>query len=200
MKMYHFSNNIFAFHSSYNIYYYQYVDGFLIDSNCKNALNESIYEICEIDKNKIAIYAWNKGKIYGYNDFLIFYDWVNDSKIDSIKIGDGEGSDKHIRKINDNIIILQHKVLFYLIDIKKRKIKQKISLYTRDLTNLIKINDKIILVKYSSNELCQYEVKDENKVVYSCSKSIESFDEFMKFPGNRLIFINNEKKICSIYA
>ena len=96
-------------HFIFLIYYYQSIDGFLIDSNCKNYINESIYEIYEIDENKIAIYAWNNGKFFGWNDFLIFYDRVNDSKIDSIKIRNRGGAYKYIRKINDNIIILQDK-------------------------------------------------------------------------------------------
>ena len=194
------SNNIFAFYKSHDIVYYQYVPGLLVDIDCKNNINVSIYDICEIDQKEIAIYGWESGKLFGYNDFLIFYDWSNGCKIDTIKIGDGDGSDKALKKINDYIIILQHKEKFYLIDIKKRKIKQKISLYTSGLSSLMKLNDNIFLVKYNRYEICQYKINYENKVIYDSSKSVENFDNFMKFPGNRLILVNKEKNLFSIYG
>ena len=199
-KIYLFSDDIIALYDYFKdkLLYYQYEQGLLIDTENKTYIKGSIYEICEINSKQIVVYGYEDGKIYGWNDFLYFYDRIYNNKIDTIKIGDGEGNDKSLRKINDCYIILQHKSKYFLVDIIKRKIKEKISLYTNNLSSLIKINDDKFLIQYNSDEICQYRINNEKKPEYECSKSVESFQSFMKYPGNKIIVLRNEN--VSIYG
>ena len=166
----------------------------------KNAtkINSSCYDICEINQTEIVVYGYESGKIYGWNDFLFFYNRKNNFKTDTIKVGDGEGNNKRLKKINDTYIILQHNSKFYLLDIIKKRLKQKISLYTSDLSTLIKLNDDTFLVKSNSYEICQYRINFENKPAYKSSKDFGTFNIFMKYPEDRIIVINENN--ISLYG
>ena len=199
-RMYQFLNNIIAFLdcNSSKLLYYQYEQGILIDTERKTTINTYLYDICEINEKQIVVYCWESGKIYGWNDFLYFYDTKYDTKIDSIKIGDGDGSNKRLVKLNNYFILLQHKTNLYLVDINKRKLKEKITIYTSNISSLIHLNEDSFLVKYNSDEICQYDFNVDNKPVYKDSKNISTFESFMKYPGNKIIICR--KKMLTIYG
>jgi len=139
-KIFKFSNNFIAVYQISSINFYEYEQGILIESNYKINIKEIIYEICEVNKIEIAIYCYESGILYGRTDFLIFYDIKNDKRITSFKVGEGKSTNKFLRLINKNSIILQHDTIFYLVDTIQRKIKKTINLYSDNLSTFVSID------------------------------------------------------------
>ena len=198
-RIFKFSNDFIAVYQYSSINFYEYEQGILIESNYKINIKEIIYEICEVNKNEIAIYCYENGILYGRSDFLIFYGIKSGKQITSFKIGEGKSKKKFLRLINKKTIILQHETIFYLIDAIQREIKKTIDLYSDNLSTFILIDEYYFLLKENNDTICQYEIDSDNKPKFIDKKRFGSFDYFMQFPGNKLLLVKDEKNI-SIYG
>ena len=68
---------------------------------------EGIKAICQINQNELALYSYKKGKLFGYNEYLVFYDMNSDKITKTIKVGKGENLTNQIFLINDNHILFE---------------------------------------------------------------------------------------------
>ena len=83
---------------------------------------KKINNICQINENELIFYARQKGKIYGENDILIFYDMKTDNIISKLTVGKGENDYYSIKLINMAILIISGEETIIFVDIKNRKI------------------------------------------------------------------------------
>ena len=70
--------------SNKKLYYYKQ---FSLDNIIKKG--GGIKDICPINKNRVAITCYEEGKLYGYNEYLLIYDFIEEQKKKMMKI-DGE--------------------------------------------------------------------------------------------------------------
>ena len=194
-KMYKlFENKIFFFHNKDYPNIYQYQKEKLIDYEFP--IKYYTHNICEINKNEFVIYCLTKGKIYGNNDSLIFYNIQTKTETNIIKIGDHNEFDDHdiscprfLKLLNDKNLILRYDHYFYLIDLHKRKIRKKLkNPYVFNIDSMIVLNEKNFLIsKYNKFE--QYIIDDKNNAILKgeVSHSYGHINYLNKFPGKKLL-------------
>ena len=166
-------------HSS--IHFYSYVDNKLISDNYSiKGIKNGIRNICEINKNELAIIYWEYGKIYGYNDFLVFYDLEKKEIIKTIDIN----GDKLCLLNKYNLIVISSSKIC-LVDLTKRKIINKISSKIKDTKSfsVIEIDENTFIVV--AGNIYQYEIEDD-KIKFKGSNLFSS-GVVAKLPDNQLL-------------
>ena len=195
-KVYNINNSFFIERlGGFDVYSYKECKiekDFYFDLN-----NITIFNICEINEKEIAIYHKKKGKIYGENAFLKFYDIKGNKKIKTLKLGNHK-SGENLLFANKNNIILEFNHKFVLIDPIKRIIKCEINIIANEkIKKMLSLNDKTFLVIFSSG-LFQYEFS-KNKINYINKKEFQDIDIVKEYPDNQLVIIEGKNQI-TIYA
>ena len=163
---------------------------------------KKINNICQINENELIFYARQKGKIYGENDILIFYDMKTDNIISKLTVGKGENDYYSIKLINMDILIISGEETIIFVDIKNRKIinEVKFDIY---IPGIVCLNEKSFLY-YQGRKiglLSQYEIEDLKTFRLKEEKKIElEVDNFLIYPGNRIIIYFYKIKKLSIYG
>ena len=156
---------------------------------------EKFKNLCQINDNEIVFYVTKKGKLYGENDFLIFYDIKMDKEIKILKIGNGENS-KDMLLINKENLFIERDENIIIIDTQNRNIKKKLKiLLIADYITIL--NEKLFLHNYKKN-LSLYEVEGEETIKLKETISFEGYD-IVKYPDNRLIDYSDKKIIIYGY-
>ena len=195
-KVYNINNSFFIERlGGFDVYSYKECKiekDFYFDLN-----NITIFNICEINEKEIAIYHKKKGKIYGENAFLKFYDIKGNKKIKTLKLGNHK-SGENLLFANKNNIILEFNHKFVLIDPIKRIIKCEINIIANEeIKKMLSLNDKTFLAIFSSG-LFQYEFS-KNKINYINKKEFQDIDIVKEYPDNQLVIIEGKNQI-TIYA
>ena len=166
---------------------HKYEDGKLIlfKSVEKFKKDKEVTNFCQIRDNEYVYYVKLKGKVYGKNDFLIFFDMQNESVIKKLKVGSGENNSDMLLINKDNLLIDGRDGIIKLIDVKNRLVKNK---YT---FNIYIDNEYIIILnetKFLSLKryISQYEFEESDTMVLKEEIKIRQ-SLISKYPGNRLI-------------
>lgn len=176
----------------YDKYLYKYEKGQLISYKKLNDLykKKKIKMISQINFNEYALLSKKTGKIYGENDYIIFYDMITDKELKKLKIGKAERYGKIFLLNKDNLIALRENSII-LIDTHQRNIK-RIFTCDIDIDEFTFLNETAFLV--SKNEYI-YLVKLEGHdsiVLKGNVKLIGNYEKPMRFPGNKLICYNKD--------
>lgn len=157
--------------------------------------DEGIENICYIHDNEYALYTQKKGKIFGTNYYIIFYDMENNKKIKELKIKRGDITLRYDMLLNkDTLIIDGNDYTIFLIDTKTRKIEKEIDL-SLVISDILLLNEKTFL--YNNKKLEQYEFKNST-IEYRESDTKIKVSLISKYPGNKIIVYKNNK--ISIYG
>ena len=181
----------------YSYLLYKYENGKLIfikDISDIYEKEEHIQCICQINENEFAISATQKGKIYGKNDFVIFYDILEGKKISSLKVGKGENTnDMYLLKKETLIVGGDRNII--LIDAKNKKIIKRYNYFFWNL-DIIYLNEKSFLYA-DNNNIFQYELENDNTLILKEKREIKH-GLIKKYPDNKLLIYND--KTISIYG
>lgn len=171
-------------------------DKLIINKNiAKLYKDEGIENICYIHDNEYAFYTKKKGKIFGTNYYIIFYDMKNNKKIKELKIKRGDIVPTYDMVLNKDTLIIDGKDdTIILIDTKIRKIKKEINLALLT-SDIFLLNEKTFL--YNAKKLEQYEFKNSIIEYKESDKKIKA-DIISKYPGNKIIIYKDNK--ISIYG
>ena len=176
---------------------FEYSNGKII--NCKKNFEKKDWEvedICNINKNEIAIYYSKDGTLFGMNAFILFYDLESLKDIKTIKLGDRGYGDygQKIILLNDIHLVVSLKGGLVLIDAKNRAIKKEyhLGIYVKQIFGL---NDKLILIN-NGQTIYQYLIEKFNPKLVE-EKSIDN-SLISKYHDNKIIIIEN--KIIYIYG
>ena len=193
---YKWEKEIFKYNKG-QLVFYKNIHQFYTDIKAVNMI--------QINENEYVFYAKQKGKIYGENDFLIFYDMQTGNSIKKLKVGKGENGDEMLL-LNRDILLIQGNETAILIDIKNRKISKEYKFdFYFDPSEVVCLNEKTFLyhyvIKKQSDKLIQYEIKDLKTLELKEEKIIDlkTYFIYSKYPGNRLI-ISDCKNLLSIYG
>ena len=171
---------------------YKYDKGQLIQYKNIEKLykKEGIENICQVNENEFIFYSRLKGKIYGKNDYLIFYDMAKDEKIKTLKVGGGENLNGMLL-VSKDILIIQGNEKIKLIDIPNKRIIKKINKYFDLEIEVLLLNQKSFLY-YEKRHLKQYEIDDSKDL--KLKGNIRYDDDFIfKYPDNKFItYSDNE--------
>ena len=174
---------------------YSYEKGKLIDKKNNGFDNTKIdgctCDICRINNNEIAFLYYKKGLVFGFNEFLLFYDILNYKNIKNLKLGDGSGAN-FMELMNENTLILERNSKIVIIDTTKRIIKDEIKFGHR-IESIVLLNENNFLIRNSEN-IYQCKIDKYFNFTLKKQKSIKS-DLIAKYPGNKLI-IYKDKEIC----
>ena len=175
----------------WNHYIYLYEKGQFICEKNINGLyeNEGVENVCQINENEFALLACQKGKLYGENDVLIFYDINTNKKIKTIKIGKIEFEHRMLFAGGDNLIVEREQKII-LVDVKNRSIKNEFN-YEIDCKRCICLNEKIFLY-YPGGSLSLYEIENSKTIILKEEKKLDCVFT-LKYPGNKLITYYNKK-------
>ena len=173
---------------------YSYENGKLIFYKNINKLykKEKIGDICKIKDNEFVFYITQKGKIYGENDYIIFYDIQSDEKINSLKVGNGENIQEMYLANKENLLISKDYDIIILVDTINRKIKKEFK-FKISIQDLYYLNEKIFLYPQGS-AIFQYEFEDSNNIILKGKKDIPT-TLISKYPENKLIIYKKRKII-----
>ena len=191
----------------YKFEIYSYKKGKLIYD--KKFSIDDILDLCIINEKEIIIYYSERGKYYGFNAFLVFYDITNDNVLEYkemkiLKLGDYNDGD-NICLINKNYVIVELDNQLLLVDIINYKINKSFKMSYK-IDKIIRLNEKAFIIheeKYSDNKyyslLYHYEIENNNKIKLIKEKNFQSQIIYIgKYPGNKLIIAyRNEIKIYS---
>ena len=171
---------------------YSYNNGQLtFYKNIHNLKKEKGMEnMCLINKNEIAFYAKQKGKIYGTNEFLYFYDIQNNKKLKKFKVGNGQNIHE-MRLINKDSLIFSRDESVILFDVKNRKILNEFK-FELNIRKIILLSENKFLC--NDEPLCLYELVDSKTIQLKEEREIECFI-ISKYYGNKLIIYDNKKFI-----
>ena len=179
---------------------YSYKDGQLIcEKNITELYNdENIKNSCQINENEFALYSYTKGKIYGHNDILIFYDMKTDKKIKELKVGNGDNYDYMILFNKDLLLIAGKDDTAILINVHTRNIVNKIPFIYWGSEYLL-LNEKILLIQ-DGRKIVQYEFENISTIKLK-EKNENNFggNIILKYPENRLITYDDNKIIIFGY-
>ena len=189
-------NEIFTYDKG-QLVFYKNIHKFYRDIKAKNMI--------QINENEYVFYAKQKGKIYGENDFLIFYDIQTGNVLKKLKVGKGENGTEMLL-LNKDILLIQGNETVILIDIKNRKISKEYKFdFCFDPKEVVFLNEKTFLhhcvIKKQPDKLLQYEIKDLKTLELKEEKVIDlkTYFIYSKYPGNKLI-ISDCKNLLSIYG
>jgi len=168
---------------------YSYDKGKLTYKEKKETV-EDINDLCRSKKDEIAIYYYKSGKLYGYNCYVLFYNFKSYEKAYNLKLGNGEGGN-YIKLINKDTLILDRNKKIIVIDVNNRSVIKEVKITHRFTDNILVLNDNMfIMTKYG--QLYIYEINNFNLRLKE-EKTINN-DLIGKYPENK-IYIANDKKI-----
>jgi hypothetical protein len=156
--------------------------------------------ICHIKEDEFILYINKKGKLYGRNEYLIFYDMKNNKEIKSLKVGKGENSNDMVL-VNKETLLVGGEKSTILVNIKKRKITKELE-FGIELYCVIILNEKSFLSYRLLDEVSeegyleQYEFQDSDNILLKQKKKFdyELFDELIsKYSGNKVVIYKNKK-------
>ena len=162
--------------------------------------------ICHINEDEFILYVNKKGKLYGRNECLIFYDMKNNKEIKSLKVGKGENSNNMVLVNKENLLVEGEKSTI-LVNVKKRKITKELE-FGIELYCVIILNEKSFLSYRLLDEVSeegyleQYEFQDSDNILLKEKKEFNyelSYKFVSKYSGNKVVIYNNNKKI-TIYG
>ena len=162
--------------------------------------------ICHINEDEFILYVNKKGKLYGRNECLIFYDMKNNKEIKSLKVGKGENSNDMVL-VNKETLLVGGEKSTILVNIKKRKITKELE-FGIELYCVIILNEKSFLSYRLLDEVSeegyleQYEFQDSDNILLKEKKEFNyelSYKFVSKYSGNKGVIYNNNKKI-TIYG
>ena len=137
------------------------------------------------------IYSYKKGKIFGYNEYLVFYDMNADKITKTIKVGNGENLTHQIFLINDNHILFEKENDYIIVDIKNKIIKSTIE-FPCQIFHFLNLNEKkflaqgdYVLFQCENVNLDNYKITEQKKFDY---------EAVSKYNQNKLI-THTEKEI-----
>lgn len=164
----------------------------LINQKLINTKKDGVLDVCEINKDEIAIYCREKGKLYGNNYSIIFFDLKKEQKIKTISTG----NEAKMCNLNNNFFILLDSDKIYLIDLYTHKSIAKISFkYTNcGYCSVVGISKKgFIVIK---DNIYYFEVEDDEKIILK-GQNLNEVKCITKFENNKLIIglFNNEIEI-----
>ena len=181
-KLYYLSNKKIVAYAdgNSNVYIYSYKNNNLINDKSINTGKYGVIDVCEINKKEIAISCYVHGKLYGTNDYILFYDLEKDQKIKMLDIG---GKLCYLNE--EDLIVVSDKI--YLIDLIKHKIKTKITCKNTDFAEykVFSIHEKGFIVVRSN--LYYYEIEKKSKIVFKGEKIIYLSQFITKYQGNKLL-------------
>ena len=182
-------NNLFFIERLGGFDVYSYKEGkiekyFYFDIN-----DITFFNLCQTREKEIAIYHKKKGKIYGENAYLKFYDIKDNKKIKTLKLGDHK-SGENLLLLDKNNLIVEFNNKIVLIDPIKKTIRNEFKhIDDNDFRKMYLLNDKTFLV-CSNSGLYQYEF-NKNKIIYKNKKDIKNAKIIKKYPDEQLaIFVN----------
>ena len=206
------NNNFFIIIDKYeegekNSYYYLYsYEGGKL-KKYKDITNiyekEGVQEICQIKENEYVFLCYQKGVIYGNNNYLIFYDNQNDKIIKKIKVGDDKCKLDMFLMNENNLIVEGIKGSIIVIDIQNRQ-KRKEYKYNIKIEYIVGLNEKLFLY-YDYNGLYMYECDDLNNIKLKEEKKIDIYRykaKVNKYLGNKIIICDKKKltfMVCNIF-
>ena len=134
-----------------------------------------------------------KGKIYGQNAYIKFYDIKDNKKIKTLKLGDHKSGEKLLFIDKNNLAVeFNNKIL--LIDPIKKTIRNELKHIDDNVfRNMCLLNGKTFLVS-SYSGLYQYEL-NKNKIIYKNKKEIKESDIIKKYPDEQLVIFIHSKQI-----
>ena len=180
---------------------YSYENGKILDDKYIIILEMKIETICVINDNEIAICYYEKGKLFGYNSYILFYDIEKDKQIYSFKFDNLNYLSIFTFNI-DYLIALKfsgktEKSKIMLINKKKYKFEGEFHM-EENFDYLIPLNDKSFLtLNIKNNIISQYEINNKNSFQFKGIKEIKQANFIGKYPGNKLII--SELLNISIY-
>jgi hypothetical protein len=192
----------------YTVYLYSYENNKIViekDFGDKKEKIEIIRDICLINENEIALICKKKGRFYGSNYWLIFYDITNQGKISDIKICDENDSKNEINDLfllNKKYLLGSGREIFNLFNITTKSLERKITKFF-DYNFMVSLNDENFLsVNY--DEIIQFEIDSDNDIKIVAREQYKSkyklpFHYVGKFPGNKLIMQNRDNIIIFDY-
>ena len=167
------------------MYYYKQ---FSLDNIIKKG--GGIKDICPINKNRVAITCYEEGKLYGYNEYLLIYDFIEEQKKKMMKI---DGGKNKLCLINENNLILCSNK-FLLIDIEDFQIigelKSEIS-----FEDILPLNEKSFITYDIGFTQYEIDLKNKKPIIRKGSGGINIFHilhSIQKYPGNKLVIGNND--------
>ena len=183
-----------------NFYVYSYEGGELIENINFEIKNIEFENVCAINENEIAIYYSKKGKLYGENAFILFYDIKNNKEIQILKLGNYNNGRQMLLFDEYNLIVERnHKLV--LIDPIKKTIKKEFK-QERDgsFKKMIALNAKSFLVIDNDDYLYEYEIKNSTINLISSKVLEEKLGCFDKYPDNGFIASEFLDKHIFIYG
>ena len=195
-KVYKLLNNKFLLYDKdIDFEIFSYENGKLTDDK-KNfkikECNNGFRNLCVIDENEIVIYYY-KGKLFGDNALLLFYDIKNTKNIKTLKLGSHD-SGQEIFLANQNNLIVERNYKYMLIDPRKKVIIGEFKIEI-SLDKVISLNDKTFLGS-NGKKIKQCQIKN-NKIELIEEKKIKN-DLIIKYPDNKLMICYD--KNISIYG
>ena len=133
---------------------------------------EGIDEICQINQNELALYSMKKGKLFGYNEYLVFYDMNSEKITKTIKVGNGESLTSEIFLINEEHLLFEKEKNYIIVDIKNKIIKGTIE-FPCQIFHFLNLNEKkflaqgeYVLFQCENVNLDTYKIKEQKKFDY----------------------------------
>ena len=186
-------NNLFFIERLGGFDVYSYKEG-KIEKDFYFDINDiTFFNLCESSEKEIAIYHKKKGKIYGQNAYIKFYDIKDNKKIKTLKLGDHKSGEKLLFIDKNNLAVeFNNKIL--LIDPIKKTIRNELKhIDDKVFRNMCLLNGKTFLVS-SYSGLYQYEL-NKNKIIYKNKKEIKESDIIKKYPDEQLVIFIHSKQI-----
>ena len=179
---------------------FSYENGKILDDKYIIILEIKIDTICVTNENTIAICYEEKGKLFGYNSYILFYDIKKDKQIYSFKF-DGSHYLSVFTFNVDYLIVFKinkktAKQKIILLDKKNNRIEGELSLEDY-FDMLIPLNDKSFLTLKLQNIISQFEIKNKNSFQLKGTKEMKEVNFIGRYPGNKLII--NELLDIGIY-
>ena len=171
-------------------YIYSYDKGRLILENKIHDIyiNEGVKSLLYIKENEYILCCEQKGKIYGKNDVLIFYDLKNNTKIKTVKLGNSGRSILHY--FGEEHLLVERNKKLIVVDINKRKIEKELDININLFSmKFIQLNEKVFFF-YNSKKIFLYELDNSKSIILKEEKDLEC-SLILKYPGNKLIIQND---------
>ena len=171
---------------NYCIYSYEN-NQFIREKNINDIYGER-KSICQINENEFALAVKEEGKIYGFNNFIIFYDFKTYEKISTIKLSGDEYANMFY--IGNNNLLVTRKNKTILIDTKKKSIINDFKFKIKG--NCMNLNESLF-ISYERGKLSLYEFVDSKTIKFKEEQEID-FDYylFLQYYGNQFIAIKNK--------
>ena len=161
-------------------------------------------DLCVINKNELAIYHWSEGKIYGDNAFITFYDTKERKEIKTLNLGNFCYGWKMLL-LGGDIIIVEFNRYLLVLDVSSKKIISKFEIKelkveeVPDCGPIFSLNNNLIILGLRYEIILfkfNYFYKNLIKIVdKKCSRNEDTLYKIIKYPGNKLLITEDEKKL-----